>query len=67
MRKEPWTSMTAVPSARFLGAPGELQREQLISRAAKIRSIFKRTNAAEPARSSIPFLKELALGVTRDV
>ena len=59
--------MTAVPSARFLGALGSLQRKQLILRAAKIRSISKRTSAAEPARSSIPFLKGLALGVTRDV
>ena len=56
--------MTAVLSARFLGALGALQ---LISRAVKIRSILKRTSAADHARSSFRFLKELALVVTRDV
>ena len=51
---------------RFLDALGSVQRKQLISRAGKIHWNLKRTSAADPASSWIPFL-ELALGVTTDV
>ena len=58
--------MLVVPSAIFLGALGSLQHKQLVSRVAKIRWNLKRTSAADPARSSIPFLKELASVATID-
>ena len=56
--------MQVLPSARFLDALG-LIAAQAASLA--IRWNLKRTSAAAPARSSTPFLRELALGVKRDV
>ena len=59
--------MPVALSDRFLGARGFSRRKQRVLHAARILLILKATHAGDHARSSIPFLRVLALGVTTAV